>query len=342
MTLRLGIIGLGHWGPNYLRIFSGIESATVVACAEADATKHARFKHLYSSVRFVTDANAVIADPEIDAVIIATPTATHFKLTQSALEHKKHVLVEKPLTPTSAEAQQLVAIADREKRILMVGHTFLYNTAVQAVKKMIQAGELGHLHYFSAVRTNLGPIRQDVNALVDLAPHDISTLLYWLDQMPETVSATGACYLNPKVEDIAFVTLRFPNSVLAQVHVSWLEPVKVRRTTVIGDRKMAVFNDIDAMEPLRVFDKGVTLAPKSYTNFQEFQMIIREGDVVIPKIAPAEPLQAQCRDFLSAVDQRKAPVSDGVFGVRVVQVLEAALHSMRSGGQPVDLQSLRS
>lgn len=334
MAVGLGIIGLGHWGPNYLRIFSGMEDVQVIACADLDEARHQKLKHSHPSTQFTRKAEDILNDPKISAVIIATPTSTHRELAKAALAKGKDLLVEKPLTQTAEEALTLVKLAEEKGRILMVGHTFLYNPGVQALRKMIRKGELGRLHYFSAVRTNLGPIRQDVNALLDLAPHDVSMLLYWLEQMPESVTATGACYLNPKVEDITFLTLKFPNSVLAQVHVSWLEPVKVRRTTVIGDRKMAVFNDIDAMEPLRVFDKGVTLSPRPYSNFQEFQTIIREGDVVIPKIPFAEPLQKQCAAFLTALTSRKSPESDGRFGMRVVQVLEAAMKSIKTGGQP--------
>lgn len=338
MALRIGIVGLGHWGPNYLRLFSAMENAAVVACADSDPARHAKLKRLHPSVRFSTEAREILQAKDIEAVVLATPTTTHYELARQALAEGKHLLVEKPLTVHSEEAQALADLARKNDRRLMVGHTFLYNPAVQALREIVRKGELGHILYSSAVRTNLGPIRQDVNALLDLAPHDISILLYLLEQMPETVAATGAGYLNPKNEDTVFLTLRFPRSVLAQVHVSWLEPVKVRRLTVIGDRKMAVFNDIDAMEPIRIFDKGVTMAPRAYSNFEEFQAIIREGDVVIPRIPIAEPLQRQCAAFIQAVEEGQTPASDAIFGLRVVQVLEGAMQSLRAGGQPMPIR----
>jgi predicted dehydrogenase len=339
MTIRLGIIGLGHWGPNYVRLFSSMDQASVVACADLDVSRHAKLKQLYPHIQFTTDPKELIQSQQIDALILATPTVTHYDLARMALQNKKHLLVEKPLTIHSQEAFELARVADQNACLLMVGHTFLYNPAVQALREMIQRGDLGQIRYFSTVRTNLGPIRQDVNALWDLAPHDISILLHLLGQMPERVSASGAGYLNPKIEDVSFITLHFPQSILAQIHVSWLEPVKVRRLTVIGDKKMAVFNDIDVMEPIRIFDKGVTMEQRPYANFQEFQMVIREGDVVIPKIPFAEPLQKQCVAFLDAVAHRKTPLSDAQLGARVVQVLEAAMKSIHTGGQPVTLLS---
>jgi predicted dehydrogenase len=338
--VKLGIIGLGHWGPNYLRIFSDMEQVTVVACAELDPSKHLKFSPRYPHVRFTTNSADILNDPDIQAVVIATPTNTHHALALAALSSGKDVLVEKPLTIRSEDSLELTEFAKKHKRILMVGHTFLYNPAVLALREIIRKGELGRLYYFSAVRTNLGPIRQDVNALLDLAPHDISILLYLMEQMPTSISAAGAGYLNARNEDVVFLTLHFPQSVLAQIHVSWLEPVKARRLTVIGDRKMAVFNDIDVMEPIRIFDKGVTVSSRPYSSFQEFQTIIREGDVVIPKIPFSEPLQNECTMFIKALQERKPPLSDGLFGLRVVHVLEAAMESLRSGGQPIALKAL--
>jgi predicted dehydrogenase len=340
--VRLGIVGLGHWGPNYLRIFSDMDQVTVAACAEIDPSKSSKYSPRYPRVRFTSDPDEIFNDPDIQAVVIATPTSSHHELAHAALSKGKDVLVEKPLTIRSQDAVELTQYAKKQNRILMVGHTFLYNPAVLALREIIRKGELGRLYYFSAVRTNLGPIRQDVNALLDLAPHDISVLLYLLEQMPTSVSAAGAGYLNSRNEDVVFLTLHFPQSVLAQVHVSWLEPVKARRLTVIGDRKMAVFNDIDVMEPIRIFDKGVTVASRPYASFEEFQTIIREGDVVIPKIPFAEPLVNECMKFIKALEDRTPPLSDGVFGLRVVHVLEAAMESLRSGGHPVSLKALET
>lgn len=337
--IRIGIVGLGHWGPNYLRIFSNSVNAEIAGCADTDDQRLQAMQKTFPRARLVNRSEDLFADPHIQAVVIATPTHTHYALAEKALSAGQHVLVEKPLALLEQEATALVDFARRQKKILMVGHTFLFNPGVQALREIVQKGELGRLHYFNAVRTNLGPIRQDVNALVDLAPHDISILLHVLGTLPVSVSAQGAAFLHKDREDVAFLTLRFPEDILAQIHVSWLEPVKVRTLTAIGDKKMAVFNDIDPTEPIRIYDKGVSLGNRSYRDFQEFQLIIREGDVVIPKIPFSEPLQNQCRVFLEAVEKGVCPVSDGAFGVQVVRVLEAALQSLKSNGRTIAVPS---
>jgi predicted dehydrogenase len=335
--LRLGVIGLGHWGPNYLRIFSGFENASVVACADTDESRLANAHKIVPQARLSRSSKELIDASDIDALIIATPTGLHYEMGRQALLAGKHVLMEKPLALSSRDAMELAQLADSQKRILMVGHTFLFNPGVLALRDLLDKGHLGKLLYLNLVRANLGPIRQDVNALIDLAPHDISILLFLLGKMPETISAQGASYLDPKREDVVFVTLRFPGNVMAQIHVSWLEPVKVRRVTAIGDRKMAVFNDIDVVEPIRIYDKGVSLTPRNYSDFTEFRIIIRDGDVVSPKITFFEPLKTECTAFVEAIQTGRTPLSDGPFGVQVVKVLEAAQESLKDGGKRISL-----
>ncbi len=338
--IRVGIIGLGHWGPNYIRNFASLENAQIVACADLDEARLKTQKRWVPNAFLTSHPEEILKHPDVDAVIIATPTNTHYPLAHQALSLGKHLLVEKPLALTIQEARDLDALAKSKKRILMVGHTFLYNPGVQALKRIIKEGQLGKIHYINAMRANLGPIRQDVNALIDLAPHDISILLYLLETMPLSVSAQGACFLDPAREDVAFMTLRFPDNVLAQVHVSWIEPVKVRRVTTIGNKKMVVFNDIDAVEPIRIYDKGVSFVHRSYADFNEFRLMIREGDLVAPKIAFSEPLKNECIAFIEAIEKNENPVSDGRLGTQVVEILSAAMQSLKSNGSPVSLASL--
>ena len=272
----------------------------------------------------------------LDAVVIATPTTTHHALAKEVLKRGFHVLLEKPLALTARESEDLCETAEKHKKILMVGHTFLYNQAVTWIKNFIKEGHAGKVYYIHAQRTNLGPIRRDVNALVDLAPHDISMLLYLLEKEPARVSARGSAFLDRKREDVAFLDLEFKDGSMGHIHVSWLEPRKVRQLTVIGDKKMIHFDDVNLSEPVRIFDKGVTRS-KEYRTFGEFQMILRDGDIVIPKIALGEPLKNQCQAFAAAALSGKPPLSDGRFGLKVVKVMESALKSLKRNGSAVKI-----
>lgn len=280
----------------------------------------------------------LLKDPAIDAVTIATPSVTHALIAKEALLAGKHVLVEKPLCLTAREAETLCRIAQTKERILMVGHTFLFHSGIHALKKFIHAGQLGIIHYLHSERTNLGPIRQDVNVLIDLAPHDISIFIYLLDQMPKAVAAQGASYIKKGREDVAFINLFFPNNILANILVSWIEPCKVRRITVIGSRKMAVFDDVNLPELIKIYDKGV-MKPKRYSDFGEFQLVLRDGDIHIPKIVLSEPLKTQCQTFLHAIERGRLSLSDATYGWKVVRVMEAAQRSLRQHGRPVPLSS---
>lgn len=337
--IRIALIGLGHWGPNYLRLLSGLEDVRLIAVCDRDASRKQLVKKIAADIRFTTDASEVLTANDVDAVIIAAPTAFHYEMGKKALNAGKHVLMEKPLSVKPQESKELMQLAEQKKRILMVGHTFLYNPGITALQELIHRGDLGKIYYFDLIRTNLGPIRQDVNALWDLAPHDISILLHLLGKMPVEVAAHGGCFLNSEREDTVFLTLRFPDQVLAQIHVSWLEPVKVRKVTVIGDKKMAVFNDIDAGEPLRIYDKGVTRTPKNYSDFEEFRLIIREGDVLIPKVPFAEPLKNECQAFIQCIQKNTPPLSDGLFGHAVVTVLDAASQSLQQRGALISINT---
>jgi predicted dehydrogenase len=267
---------------------------------------------------------------------VATPTTTHHALVKAALEAGKHVLVEKPIAASVAHAEELTALAERARRVLMVGHVFLYNGAIRHVKRYLESGELGRLYYVSMVRTNLGPIRMDVNAAWDLASHDISIVNYWLGAEPLTASAVGGSWINPGIEDALFATLRYPNDTLVNFHASWLNPRKSRDITVVGEKRMLTFDDMNLLEPIRLYDKQVTDArtkPAFVDTFASFRASVREGDVLIPKVSLGEPLKVECDHFLECITQGRSPMTGGREGTAVVRVLEAMARSMRSAGR---------
>lgn len=325
---RVGLIGFGYWGPNLARNFQAIPDCEFVAIADADPQRLAKAGELYRHVQLYPSAEALLA-ADLDAVVIATPARTHYALALAALEAGKHVLVEKPLAMSSAEAQALIAAAEARQRVLMVGHVFEYNPAVRYIKDLLTAGVLGELYYLYSRRVNLGRVQNDINALWSIAPHDISICLYLLEQMPVAVSAQGARYLNGQLEDVVFLTLRFPNGVLAHIHVSWLDPSKVRHMTLVGSRKMVSYDDLADEGKVKIYDKGVirTTDPQ----YGEYQYRLHSGDITIPKLPLIEPLRAECEDFIAAVREGRPPLADGYDGLRVVAVLEAAQHALEQG-----------
>ena len=341
--MRIGLIGLGYWGPNYARVVTelpGVELA-VVCDSSPDAVKFVQSR--VPGVAATTDPGAVFAQADVDAVIIATPTWTHAELTLAALSAGKHVLCEKPLARSVEECDRVIAEADRVGKILFVGHTFLFNPAVRRLHELVQGGEIGRLLYAHTARTGLGPIRQDVNALWDLAPHDLAILFHLFAQEPVSVSARGQSFLQENVEDVVFAQLAFDGGAIAGIHVSWLDPYKVRRVTAVGDRKMVVFDDIAVDEKLRVFDKGASYEAVSEsargTEFGEYRALIRDGDITIPKLASQEPLKQQVAEFARCCETGDRPLTDGVAGRLVVAVLEAATESLRRDGAPVEIES---
>ena len=332
--ITVNCIGLGHWGPNLVRCFSSSDRATIgTVCDLSEARLATIRKRLSDKVRTSTDPLATAVDPAADAVVIATPTHTHFELTKAALQAGKHVLVEKPLAGTVAEAEALVELAHRHDRVLAVGHVFLFNNGVRAVKRLIDDGALGRVLYVFSSRTNLGPIRNDCNALWDLGAHDISIFNYWLDGDPERVTACGTSCLRPRIEDIVVANFFYPDNVQASVLASWLSPQKVREITVVGERQMVVWNDMNIDEPLRIYQKSVDVEhePGYADNFSAHRMLVRSGDVIIPKIEAAQPLDAECQHFLSCIAGECAPINDGQVGLRVVRALQAAENSLRHG-----------
>jgi predicted dehydrogenase len=322
--LRIGIVGLGHWGPNYARILSGlIPGATLTACVDKLEARLDAVRAQYPSVEMLTDHRSMIERRLVDAVAICTTASTHREIAEDCLHAGFDVLVEKPMAATSRDAEAIIETARSQNRVLMVGHTFLFNPAVQALKRYIDSGDLGRILYFYFQRTGLGPIRQDVNALWDLAPHDLSMLAHWLGAEPLEVVARGQAYLKPGCDDVVLLTLRYPGNVLASIHVSWLDPVKVRRATIVGDRRMAVFDDVHSSEKLRLYDKGASYQPDG-GDFGAFVAAVRDGDILIPSLENREPLREQLRHFIDCVRDRSEPLAGGRDGLAVVRVLEQA------------------
>ena len=335
-TVTLGVIGAGYWGPNLIRNFATIPQSQLKVICDRDREVLDRLKPFYPQLYFSLDWREVLSRPEIQAVVIATPTATHYEMALEALKKDKDVFVEKPLAATVAEAEELSAEAEKRGKILMVGHLMVYHPALVRLKALIQEGELGEILYLYFRRVNLGKIRKNENALFSFAPHDISAALYLLGSDPAEVSARGEAYIQPEVEDVVFLSISFPNKVMAHIHVSWLDPHKRRELTVVGSKKMAVFDDISTTEPIRVYDKGV-LEPGTYLSYGD-SLGIRTGDIWIPKVEMQEPLRLECLHFLDCVQRRKAPITDGRHGIKVVRVLEKAQNSLKRRGSPVSLQ----
>ncbi len=343
-TVKLGLVGCGYWGPNLLRNYASIDGVDVMAVADRAEGRRAFVSKNYPSIRLVDDGAEIIDDPNIDAVAIATPAATHAALAKKALLAGKHVFVEKPLALTTADAVELCELAESRRQTLMVGHSFLYNEAVRELKRRIDGGDLGNLHYLYSQRLNLGIVRGDVDAAWNLAPHDVSIGNYLLDGPPAEVSAQGIRALQPGdggLDDVVFMTLRYPNGVVMHVHVSWLDPQKVRRMTVVGDRRMIVYDDVSS-DKLWIYDKGIVKGDpvplEQPTEFARFKMITRAGDLTVPNFKVPEPLNVQCRHFVDCVAHSKMPLTDGRDGLAVTAVLEAAGRSARANGATMTVE----
>lgn len=333
--IRTAVFGAGHWGPNLIRHFDNRQTSRVTWVVDRDPGRLEQVRSRFPEVRLTADAAEALAADDVDAVVIATPTSTHHALARAALERGKHVLVEKPLTNDVAEGDELRALAEQSGLVLMVGHVFVFNAGIEWIKSYLERGELGRVYYISAVRTNLGPIRMDVNAAWDLAAHDISIANYWLDGEPVAVSAMGGTWINPGIADAVFATLEYPGDVFVNLHVSWLNPRKARDITVVGEKRMLTWDDLSLTEPVRVYDKRVTderTRPGFIDSFASFRASVRDGDIHIPKVAQGEPLKAECDHFLSCIAEETAPRSGAAEGLSVVRTLEALDRSIAAGG----------
>src|SRR5712671_7161384 len=333
----VGVIGLGYWGPNLLRNFAENEAAELRWICDADEARLAAMRRRYPAAQTSTDYQKLLEDPNLDAITVVTPVATHFAIASAALHAGKHVLVEKPLTATGREAEALNDLAERNQLILMVDHTFVYTGAVRKMKELVASGELGELLYFDSVRINLGLFQKDINVLWDLAPHDLSIMDYLIDRQPLAVSAIGSCHIERGIENIAYLIMHFGDDFIAHFHFNWLAPVKIRRTLIAGSRKMILYDDIEPTEKVRIYDKGVTTNRVGADRAADYQTLVsyRTGDVWAPKLDSTEALRHVVAEFLESIGTGRRPLTDGQSGLRVVRLLEAAQESIKHGGRLV-------
>ena len=335
--IRVGIIGYGYWGPRVARNFHDLNGCELVSICDTRPDMLRRAKHTYPDVQVTSDACETITSPAIDAVAVITPVWTHFELAKQALENGKHVFVEKPFTSTVEQAEQLIELAERNHLQIMVDHTFLFTGAVKKIRELIDDGTLGRLYYYDSTRVNLGLFQHDVNVIWDLAPHDLSIMDYIIQRPAEALVATGQVHLNG-FEDLAYLTIYFPDRIIAHINVNWLSPVKVRTTLIGGEKKMLVWNDLEADEKVKVYDKGVNLE-NTHNGHQIYELLVsyRSGDMWAPKIDQTEALMAEAKYFLECVAKNQTPFNDGMAGLRVVKMLEAANQSLKNRGRAVEL-----
>jgi predicted dehydrogenase len=338
--IGVAVIGYGYWGPNMARCFAETEGCSLVSIADrsADALARAAKRHPYA--RLTSDWRDAIIDPKVDAVVVATPVTAHFEIALAALQAGRQVLVEKPMTATSEQARILVDLADRRGLILMVDHTFVYSSAVQKMKELIDAEALGQVYYYDSTRINLGQFQRDVNVIWDLAVHDLSIVRHILDSTPAAISATGAMHVPGTPENMAQVSVRLENGAVAYLNVNWLAPLKVRRALVGGASKMIVWDDLEPTEKIKVYDRSVSLTDDP-EQIHEMRVNYRIGDMWAPKLSTSEPLQTEAAHFVACIDQRLKPITDGSMGLGVVEMLEAATRSMRMHGQVVEFGARR-
>jgi predicted dehydrogenase len=334
----IAIIGCGYWGQNLIRNFAELQEVKLKAVCDFDLTALGRVKRRYPAVELQPNYRDVLRDSNIDGVVIATPVSTHYPLAREALQAGKHVLVESPMATSSSQAVELIELSEKQGKTLMVDHTFIYTSAVQRIKSLIDSGEIGSLLYFDSVRISLGLVQKDINVLWDLGPHDFSIISYLCDRDAVSISATGARHLGWPFENIAYVSARFEDNLIAHFHLNWLAPVKVRRTLVGGSKKMIVYDDMETSEKVKVYDKGISMNHDP-EHRQRLLTGYRNGDVFMPNLDTTEPLQLMARDFVRAMVEKRAPISNGYAGYRVVRLLEIAQRSMTQNGRPVELPS---
>lgn len=331
---KMGIVGCGYWGPNLIRNFNSLAGGNVKKVCDIDKDRLTHIKSLYSSVEAVTDFDNLVNDPDIDAIAIATPVQFHFQMAKKSLQACKHTFIEKPMASSVVECKELIEIAEKNNLTLMVGHTFIYSTPVRKIKEIIDAGELGQLQYISSRRLNLGLFQKDINVTWDLAPHDISIILYIMNEKLESVNCQGKAHINPEIEDVTNMTLDFANGGFATIQSSWLDPNKIREMTFIGSKKMLVYDDIEPNEKIKIYDKHVE-APPHYDTFAEFQYSYHYGDMYAPYLKMVEPLKVECQHFLDCIESGTKSLSSGKEGLEVVKILESASQSLKNGGAKV-------
>jgi predicted dehydrogenase len=333
--LGMGVIGYGYWGPNIVRNFNSLDGSRIVAVCDLNEGALKKAKKAHPHLRVTTQSDELISAPDVDVVAIVTPVFTHFELARKALNTGKHILVEKPFTYTAAQAEDLIDLAERKRLKIMVDHTFLFTGAVRKIKHLIEDGTLGNLCYFDSMRVNLGLFQHDVNVVWDLAPHDLAIMDYLIKERPTAVVATGEAHFNQGLEDISYITIYFPNNIIAHINVNWLSPVKVRTTLIGGLKKMLVWNDLDPDEKIKVYDKGVDIKTKN--GVYNLLVSYRSGDMWAPKVEQGEALKLLAESFVDCISNGKTPINDGLAGLRVVRMLEAADRSLKKRGEIVYL-----
>ncbi len=334
--INIGVIGVGYWGPNIIRNLMANKRFSVRRCADLRQERLDYITALYPTIKSTTNYQEIIKDPSIEAVAICTPVFTHFEIALAALQTGKHILIEKPMTSTSAEAQELIELAEKKKLKILVDHTFLFTGAVRKIKEIVNSGELGDIYYFDSVRVNLGLFQHDINVVWDLAPHDISIMDHVINRKAVSIAATGADHLGNGLEDVAYVTVFYPDNIIAHIHVNWLSPVKIRQTQISGTKKMIVWDDNSPSEKIKVYDKGIEIIQ---TTDQIYNTLIqyRTGDMYCPKIPQTEALAFEMDHFADCIEKNVHPISDGYAGLRVVRILESSEKSIKQRGKEFKL-----
>ncbi|MBM4144158.1 MAG: Gfo/Idh/MocA family oxidoreductase [Lentisphaerae bacterium] len=335
--VSVGVVGCGYWGPNLVRNFRNAPACLAGAVCDLDQKRLQHVKKLYPDVKTTTSFSDIVSDPDIHAVAVATPVRLHHEIGMAALDAGKHVFVEKPMASSAAQCRELVALAAEKNLTLMVGHTFLYSSPVRKIKEIVDSGDIGKLLYVSSRRLNLGLFQTDINVVWDLMPHDISIILYLMGQPPVSLNCQGSANINPRIEDVATLTMKFPNGGFASIHGSWLDPKKVRDMTIVGSRRMIYYDDIEPLQKIKIYDARVE-TPPHFDNFTEFQYAYHYGDMYAPRLDQQEPLAVQCRHFLDCIRSGDEPMTSGRRGLELVEILEAASESLGAGGASVGLE----
>ena len=335
-NINVGVVGCGYWGPNLVRNFRSLQDCSLKAMCDLSEDRLRHLKSLYPEVQGITDYQKMLEEVELDAVVIAAPVRFHFSLAKASLLAGKHTLIEKPMASSVAECEELVALAESKGLVLMVGHTFLYSAPVKKIVEIVRRGDIGEIRSINARRLNLGLFQKDINVAWDLAPHDLSIVLHVLGESPHTVNCQGNAHVTPGIEDVTNISLSFPNNRFATIQSSWLEPRKVREMTIVGSRRMIVYDDLQSQQAIRVYDVRVD-RPPHYDTFAEFQYAYHYGDSYIPYVRLEEPLKAECQHFLDCIRDGTTPLTDGRAGLEVVRILEASTASLRNNGGAVSL-----
>jgi predicted dehydrogenase len=334
--LNIAVVGCGYWGPNLIRNFRGLHDCKLKVICDRDENRLRALKSVYPEVETETDFDKIVADKSIDAVVIATPVRFHYPLAKATLEAGKHTFIEKPMAASSAECEELNRIADEKRLTLMIGHTFLYSSPVRKIKEIVKSGDIGQIQYISSRRLNLGLYQKDINVAWDLAPHDLSIILYIMEQVPISVNCRGNCHVTPGIEDVTNMSVNFGNNQLALVQNSWLDPRKVREMTIVGTRRMIVYDDLEPLEKIKIYDARVD-RPPHYNTFAEHTYSYHYGDIYIPYVKQEEPLKVECQHFLDCINTGARPISNGHAGMELVKILEASNESLKQRGAEVFL-----